>query len=83
MMRVLILFIAVMYFFGTAGLILPMPMPPFLSVNCRSLLPLNLFSLVALTTWKTPRPTFLTPEVRTRLASLYWSLSTPMPQIFA
>ena len=30
---------------------------------------------------KTPVSTRLTPLVRTRFASLYWSLSTPMPQM--
>src|ERR1051325_7490246 len=82
MILVLILFIAVMNLFGTAGLILPTLMPPLASVNCKSRLPLNLPVLVALITLNTPRPTFLTPLVRTRFASLYWSLSTPMPQMW-
>ena len=69
------------YFSFTGTLILPTLMPPFFSVNCRSWLPLNLPALVVLITLKMPRSTFLTPLVRTRAASLYWSLSTPMPQI--
>ena len=81
MILALILFIAVMNFFGTAGLILPTLMPLFFRLKTRSLAALNFSSLVALITWKTPLSTRLTPLVRTRFASLYWSLSTPMPQM--
>ena len=66
---------------GTAGLILPTAMPPFFRLKSRSLPPLNLPSVTCLVALKTPSSTRLTPLVSTRLASLYWSLSTPMPQM--
>ena len=72
-----------MYAFGTVGLILPTLMPPFLRLKSRLPPPLNPPFFALSTAWKTPLSTRLTPDVSTRLASLYWSLSTPMPQMWA
>ena len=66
---------------GTAGLILPTPMPPFFRLKTRSVPPSNLPSLTCWIAWKTPLSTRLTPLVSTRLPSAYWSTSTPMPQM--
>jgi hypothetical protein len=56
-------------------------MPLFFRLKSKLLPPLNLPSSTCLIAVKTPLSTRFTPEVRTRLASLYWSLSTPMPQM--
>src|SRR5262249_7290004 len=68
--------------FGTAGLILPRSMPPFeRSKYSLPPLPSGWPVCTALMKSNTPMSTRFTPLVITRLASLYWSLSTPMPQM--
>ena len=62
-------------------MILPMPMPPFFKLKLRSVPPLNLPCCSCLAAAKTPLSTRLTPLVRTRFASPYWSTSTPMPHL--
>src|SRR6185295_17647310 len=72
-----------MYAFGTVGLILPTLMPPFFRLKSRLPPGLNPPFFALSIAWKTPLSTRLTPDVSTRPASLYWSLSTPMPQMWA
>src|SRR3989440_12243260 len=69
-----------MYAFGRVGLILPTPKPPFFRLKLRSVPPLNLPCCSCWATANTPVSTCLVPLVRTRLPSLYWSVSTPIVQ---